>query len=157
MTQGIKGTTLNERFRDALIARQGINLVEVVGEVAERALFLAGGHDRFHHLVTDIADSAQAKADVLTDRLEIQRGLIDIRGEHLDTQVAAVRQVDRGLVLIVRHRGQQCRHVLGGVVGLEVGGPVGHQAIAGGVGLVERVGGEGQDRVPQGLSTASLE
>ncbi len=72
-------------------------------------------------------------------------------GSTVMPNLPAVGQVDGRLVLVVAHRGEQPGHVLGRIVGLEVGGPVGHQPVAGGVRLVERVVGERQHGVPQRL------
>ena len=93
----------------------------------------------------------QAEADVLADGGEVGDRLVDVRGQHLDAELAALGQVDGGLVLVVADRGEQRGHVLGRVVGLEVGGPVRDQSVAGGVRLVERVTGEGQHDVPERL------
>ena len=76
--------------------------------------------------------------------------LVDIRRQHRDSQSAAIRQVHRGLVLVVTDRGEQTCHVLGRIVGLEIGGPERHQPVPGSVRLVERVAGERQHGVPQG-------
>ena len=81
-------------------------------------------------------------------------GFVDVRWQHGDPQLAAVGQIHSGLVLVVAHRRQQPGHVFRRIVGLQVRGPVGHQAVAGGVRLVERVVGERLDRVPQRLDGA---
>ena len=65
--------------------------------------------------------------------------------------MAALPQVDRQLVLVVLLTGEQCRHVLGGIVRLEVGRPVGHDPVGRRVGLVEGVLREGDHDVPQRL------
>ncbi len=108
-------------------------------------------------MAPDVAHRAQAVADVLADGGEVQARLVDIGRQHRDAQAAAVGEVDGRLVLVVAHRGEQPRHVFGRIVGLEVGRPVGHQAVAGGVGLVERVVGERQHRVPQRLDRSGRE
>ena len=64
--------------------------------------------------------------------------------------MAAFSEVDGQFVLVVLLGGQQGRHVLGGIMRLEVGRPVGHDAVGGRVGLVEGVLGEGDDDRPTG-------
>ena len=70
-------------------------------------------------------------------------------GEHRDAHVPALAQVQRRLVLVVAHAGEQRGHVLGRVVGLEVRGPVRDDAVRRGVRLVEGVVGERQQDVPE--------
>ena len=111
----------------------------------------AGIDQRGNDIGADVAHRTQPVADVGTDRGEVQARFVDVRRQHGDAQLAAVGQVDRGLVLVVAHRGEQAGHVLGRVVRLEVRRPVGHHPVAGGVRLVERVVGERQDGVPQRL------
>ena len=149
VVQVIESAGLNERFCHALGAGGELDLVQVVTKRGKRALVVAGFDDGFHHFRANVADSAHAEADILSHRLEVLFGLIDGRRQHLDAQVAAVRQVNGGLILFIAHRGQQRSHVLRCIVGLEVGRPEGHQAVARGVGLVKRVGREGLDGAPQ--------
>ena len=80
--------------------------------------------------------------------------LVDVGRQHLDAHVPALAQVQRRLVLVVLHGGEQRGHVLGRVVRLEERGPVRHQAVPGGVRLVERVVRERDEDVPQRLDRA---
>ena len=86
---------------------------------------------------------------------EVALRRVDVRRQHLDAHVGALGDVVRDLVLRVHHRRDQRRHVLGRVVGLQVGGAVRDQRVAGGVGLVERVVGGALVLVPQQLGGAS--
>ena len=90
---------------------------------------VAGDHDRLHDVGTDVADRAEPEADVGTHGGEHGVGLVHVGRQHLDAHPSAFGQVDRGLVLLVLHRLQQCRHVLGRVVGLEPGGLIADQAV----------------------------
>ena len=147
--QGVESAGLDEGFGHALGTGGQLDLVQVVGEGSVRALLATGLHDGIDHFPTHVADSAHAEANILAHSLKRFLGLIDIRGQHADAQVTAVGEIDSGLVLLIAHGGQQRGHVLRRVVGLEVGRPEGHQTVAGGVGLVERVGREGLDGAPQ--------
>ena len=96
-----------------LLQAADVDLVEVVGEVGELALVGAGIDQRGNDIGADVAHRAQPEADVGADRGEVQPGLVDVRRQHRDAQLAAVGQVDRGLVLVVADRGEQAGHVLG--------------------------------------------
>ena len=60
---------------------------------------------------------------------------------------AAVVEIDGCLVQVGLDAGEQCRRVLDGIVGLEIGGLECHKPIAVGMALVECVVGEGLDDV----------
>ncbi|SLD29725.1 Uncharacterised protein [Mycobacteroides abscessus subsp. massiliense] len=123
--------------------------MQVIREVGEGTLFLPGRDEGLHHVGADVAHTAEPISDVLTHRREVVHGFIHVRWQHRDAQAAAVGEIHGRFVLVVADRCQQTRHVFGGVVGLEVGGPEGHQPVPGGVRLVERVPGERKNGVPQ--------
>ena len=75
----------------------------------------------------DVAHGAEAEADVVADGGEVADRLVDVGRQHLDAHAAALVEVHRELVLGVADAREQCGHVLGGIVGLEVGGPVGDE------------------------------
>src|SRR6266540_7449901 len=109
MTERVEGARLDQRFHDTLVARGDLNLVEKVGERREVSLSTSGRGNRSDHAGADVSDGAEAEPDVRADRGEGPVRLVDIRGEDLDAELAALGQVDRHLVLVVTHRGQQCR------------------------------------------------
>ena len=111
----------------------------------------AGRDDALDDVLADVADRAEPEADVVADGGEPQPGLVHVGRQDLDAHAPGLGEVDGHLVLVGADRGEQGGHVLGGVVGLEVGGPVGHEPVPGGVGLVEPVGGERQQHVPDRL------
>ena len=82
---------------------------------------------------------------------EVEHRLVDVGRQHRDAHLAALGEVDRRLVLVVADAGEHRGHVLGGVVGLEIGRPVRHDAVGRGVRAVERVVGERQQDVPERL------
>ena len=79
---------------------------------------------------------------------------MDVRRPDLDPHPAALGDGRGDLLLVVAERGQHGGHVVDGVVRLQVGGLVGDQPVAGGVGLVEAVALErlegSEDRVDDG-------
>ncbi|MPM27380.1 hypothetical protein SDC9_73890 [bioreactor metagenome] len=147
----VEGAGLDQRFDQPLVADGQRLLVEELVERPRPAALLAGGDDLLDDVLADVADGGQPEADVLPDRGELGRGLVDVGGQHLDAHPSALAEVDRHLVLVVLDRLQQPGHVLHRVVGLEVGGPVRDQPVRRGVGLVEGVVGERQQDVPQRL------
>ena len=142
---------LDQRLDDALVAGDRVDLAEEVGEVGERAALGAGPDDRLDDVAADVADRGQPESDVGAGRGEVRVGGVDVGRQDLHAHAPALVEVERALVLVVADRGEQRRHVLGRVVRLEVGGPVGHQAVPGRVRLVERVVRERDEHVPQRL------
>ena len=147
----IKGTGLNQRLGHAFGTRCQIDLVKVITKGRKRPLCLARSNDGFDDFRAHIADSAHAEANILAHSLEVLFGFIDRGRQNVNAQVAAIRQVDGGLILLIAHRGQQRCHVFRCVIGLEVGRPERDQPVARGVGLVKRVRREGLDGPPQGI------
>ena len=115
------------------------------------ARVLAGPQDRLDRRVADVLDRVEAEADRLLGDDEAVVGGVDVGRQHVDPHLLAAVDEERDLVLGVHHRGDHRRHVLGRVVGLQVGGPVGDQPVAGGVGLVEGVVGGRFVQLPEVL------
>ena len=78
-------------------------------------------------------------------------GVVQVGRKHGDAQFLALGDVARDFCGGVQHRGHEGRHVLPGVVALEVGGLVGYDGVAHRVGLVEGVVGEVHNFVVNGL------
>src|SRR5699024_11062277 len=106
----VKGTGLNQRLCHALGTRNQRNLIQVVTEGLESTLFSARLDDRFHYFRAHVADRAHAEADIFANSLEVLSGLVNIWRQDLNAKVAAVSQVDSGLVFLIRHRGQKRGH-----------------------------------------------
>ena len=145
----IERAGLDQRFDHPLVAHDQRNRIEKLEEAGRLAVLRAGAGDAADHVVADVADGAQAEPDVGAHGGEVGGGLVDVGRQHLDAHPAALGQIDSHLVLVVAHRGEQRRHELGRVVGLEVGRPVRQHTVGRRVGLVEGVVAEGQQNVPQ--------
>ena len=78
-------------------------------------------------------------------------GAVHIRWKEPDIAVAALGDVLGHLVGVVQHRGQQRRHILLGIVALEVRRLIGHHRVGNGVCLVEGVVGEVVNFIIDGL------
>ena len=157
MGQRVERAGLDQRFDGALVADHGVDLAQEVGEVGERGLGLAGRHDRGDHVRADVAHRGQPEPDVGSGGGEVGVGGVDVGRQHLDAHSPALGQVDGRLFLVVLHRGEQRGHVLGRVIGLQVGRPIRHHGVPGAVTLVEAVLAEGQQRVPQRLDRPGRE
>ena len=146
------GVGLDQRLDHATVEHVEVDAPAEVVERHERPGLrspIADGDDRVDRALADVLDRRQAEADRLgraggigLDREEGQR-LLHVRRTHLDPQPAALGD-DRGDLLgalaeAVHDRG----HELDRVVRLQVGRLVGDEPVAGGVGLVEAVSGEG--------------
>ncbi len=130
VAERVERARLDQRLRHLLVAGGDVDLVQVVGEVGVLALVGARIDQRGNDVRADVAHRAEPEADVGTHRGEVQPRLVDVGRQHRDAQPAAVREIDRGLVLVVADRGEQAGHVLGRIVGLEIRRPVRHQPVA---------------------------
>ena len=145
---------LDQRLDHALVDGVQVDAAAEVVERGERPRVVRGlraplarGDDGLDRPLADVLDGDQAEADrggavgIGLDAEE-HAGLLHVRRADLDPQPPALGH-HRGHLLgalpeAVEHRG----HELDRVVGLEVGGLVRDQPVAGGVGLVEPVAGE---------------
>src|SRR4029450_343944 len=82
-----------------------------------------------------------------SQRGEVGRRQVDVGRQHLDAHGPAGGQGGGRLLQAGLHAGQQAGQVLDRVVRLEVGGPVGDEAVSEGVALRESVVGEALDEV----------
>ena len=106
--------------------------------------------------MADVLDRVEAEADRLAGDDEAVVGGVDVGRQHLDAHLLAAVDEERHLVLGRHHRGDHRRHVLGRVVGLQVGGAVGDQRVTGRVGLVEGVVGRRGHQRPEVVGDAAL-
>ena len=134
-----QGADLHERFEHPLVRQTQVDPVAEVGEGTERAVRLPGGDDRLDRALPHVLDRQQPEPDRRPLHGELEVAGMDVRWEDGDPQAAALGDRGRDLLGVVAERGQHARHVLDGVVRLEVRRLVRHQAIARGVGLVETV------------------
>lgn len=124
MLQGVEGAGLDQGLHSSFVQCGQVGLVEEVGEGSEFPFPAAGVDDGLDDVVADVAYGPQPEPYVVADGGELGDGLVHVGLEDPDAVLAGVGKVDRGLVLVVADRGEQGGHVLGRVVGLEVGGPV---------------------------------
>ncbi len=144
----VEGAALDQAFDRAFVDRARVDPLAEVPDRGDRRL-LAGAEDRLDRRVADVLDRVEPEPDRVLADDEAVVGRVDVRRQDVDPHLLAAVDEERHLVFGVHHRGDHRRHVLGRVVGLEVGGAVGDQPVAGGVGLVERVVGGGFVQLPE--------
>ena len=144
----VEGAALDQAFDRAFVDGARVDpLAEVPDRVDRRVR--ARPQDRLDRRVADVLDRVEAEADRVFGDDEAVVGLVDVGRQDVDPHLRAAVDEERHLVFGVHHRGDHRRHVLGRVVGLEVGGAVGDQPVTGGVGLVEGVVGGGFVQLPE--------
>ena len=147
----VERAALDQALDRALVDRAGVDPLAEVPDRLELAVRLARRDDRLDRRVADVLDRVEAEADRVAGDDEAVIGGVDVGRQDLDPHLVAAVDEERDLVLGRHHRRDHRRHVLGRVVGLQVGGAVGDQRVAGGVGLVERVVGGRRHQRPQVL------
>ena len=140
---------LDERLDRPLVDGARVDARAEVPYRRERPTFVARGLDRLDRRVADALHRIEAEADVAVDDDELVVGQVDVGRQDLDAHALGLGAKNGHLVLGVHHRGDQRRHVLGGVVGLQPRGAVGDQRVTRRVGLVEGVVGRALVGVPQ--------
>ena len=88
----------------ALVEHRRVDAVAEVVEVGERTALFPRRDDVHHHALTDVADRRQPEAHRLAvgpiAHREVGDRLVDVGDEHLDAELAALVEEDRGLVLV---------------------------------------------------------
>ena len=107
--------------------------------------------DAAHKPPAHALDGRQAEADVFPGHGEVRTRLVHIGHQQGDAHIPALGDVLRHLLAGVKHAGQQGRHVLAGIMALEIGRLIGHNGIAHRMGLVEGVVGKVVDVGINGL------
>ena len=159
VAERVEGAPLDERLHGPLVEHDRVDPLAEVEDVLEGPVGVALGHDALDQALAHVAHRGQAEDDGVRPapgRLGRSMSGANSATERLTSGTstsipmrAALGEVDRRLVLVVLDRGQQRRHVLDRVVRLEPGRLVGHQPVAVGVRLVERVVGERLDDVEE--------
>src|SRR5262245_20268663 len=77
--------------------------------------------DRVDGALTEAFDGCQAKANTLPwFNREVQLALVDVGRQHRDAAIAALGQIHREFVGVLRFDGQESRGKVPGVVGFQV-------------------------------------
>ena len=146
--RGVEGACLDERFDHATVGLARVHALDKVVQRLKRTARLALGDNRLRHAGAHAADAGQTKAHALLGSRELGTGLVDIWRQHGDAVVTARRDVVNDLVGLARIGRQNGRHVLVRIVRLEPRRLHNQDGVAGGVRLVEGVGCELENIVP---------
>ena len=156
VARGVEGACLDEGLDHAAVCLGAVHALAEVVEVLEGAVGVSLGHDALANALAHAADAGEAKAHALGGCREVLSGLVDIGRQHLDALATAARDVVHDLVGLA-HVGRENRgHVLAREVRLEPRSLHDQDGVAGGVGLVERVGGKLQNVLPDLLRYLAL-
>ena len=151
---GVEGPGPDQIFQRPLVHVAARHAAAEVRQGPEKAGRLPLLHDGLDKAPADVFNGHQPEADASLLHGEAVQGAVDVRGQQGDAAVPALVDIARHLIRVVQHRGQQGRHVLPGIMALEVGRLISHHGIGNGVGLVESVLGEVVDFVVNQLSGA---
>ena len=156
IARGVKGACLDQRLDHATVGLGAVDALAEVVEVLEGAVGVSLGHDALAHALAHATDAGEAKAYALGSCREVLAGLVDVRRQDLDALATAARDIVHDLVGLA-HIGREDRgHVLAREVRLEPRSLHDQDGVAGGVGLVERVGGKLQNVLPDLLRYLAL-
>ena len=147
----VERPALDQALDRPLVDRAGVDPLAEVPDRLERAAARASAMIASTAAWPTFLTASRPKRIELPADDEAVVGGVDVGRQHLDPHLLAAVDEERHLVLGRHHRGDHRRHVLGRVVGLQVGGAVGDQRVAGGVGLVEGVVGRRRHQRPEVL------
>ena len=157
MAEGVERPDLDERLEDLAVGQAQVDPRAEVGQRAELAALGPGRDDRLDGALADVLDRQQAEPDGVALDGELEVAAVDVRRQDLDAHPAALGDGRRDLLLVRPERGQDRGHVVDRVVRLEVGGLVGDQPVARGVGLVEPVALERLERLEHRVDDLGLD
>ena len=152
----VKGACLDEGLDDATVRLARIHAIKEVEDVLVGAVYLALGHNEVAHALAHAADAGKTEANALGHRRELVARGVDVWRQHVDTVEAACRDVVNDFLGLTRVGGEHGGHVLAGIVGLEPGRLHNEDGISRRVRLVESIGGELKNVVPNLLGDLLL-
>ena len=151
MTERIESAAVDQRLDRAFVEHVRVDAIAEVVEVDERPAPLALLDQLGRHAFTDVAHRREPEADRVALAREVAERRVHVGDEHRDVELAALAEVDRGLVEVGLDAREQRGEVRDRMVRLQPRGLVRDEAVADAVRLVERVVGEGLDRREVGL------
>ena len=152
VAEAVRRAALDEVFHSPLVQLPFPHPLDEVLQGLEGAAFLPLFHHGADETPAYVFHRAQAEADGIALHGEVILGMVQIRGQHGNAQLLALGNVARNFSGGVQHRGHQCRHILPGIVALQVGRLIGHDGVAHRMSLVEGIVGKIHDLIVNGLS-----
>ena len=149
--KAVHGTALDKVFHRPLVQLALPHPFQKILQITERAALGALRHHGTNQAVTHAFHRPQAKADAVSLHGKMVFRVVDVRRQCLDANLLALGNITGNLLRRVQHRGHQRRHILPGVVTLEIGRLVRNNGIANGVRLIERIVCKGNNLIIDGL------
>ena len=145
MIERVERAAVDQRLDRALVEHPRIDPIAEIVEVGERTAALTLFDQLRRNTLADVAHRRQSEADRVSFAREVAERRVHIGYEHGNLELAALAEIDRGLVEIRLHAREQRREIRDRMVRLEPRGLVRDEAVPDTVRLVERVVGEGLD------------
>ena len=146
--EAVEGAGLGEALELPAVEALGVEAPREVDQILEPATLGALADEFLHGLRSDPLDCGERVADcglaalrILFDR-EGHRRAVDVRRQQPDAEPVQFLPIDIELVGVPEVEGHQRGEELDRVVGLQIGGLIGHERVGGGVRLVEAVAGK---------------
>ena len=155
--QVVEGAGVDEGLQGPAVELLTRDAVAQLGQRAKGAIALAGLNQLAYRPIPQIADRRKAKQDAITHRGEVDPRCIHIRRHHFDAHGVAVGDIALHLVAGSGIHREQRRHIGHRIVGLEIGGLVGHSAIGRGMAFVEAVLGKQHHLLKQGFRNPGID
>src|SRR5439155_12036460 len=145
MIERVERAAVDQRLDRALVEHPRIDPIAEIVEVGERTAAFTLFDQLRRNTLADVAHRRQSEANRVSFAREVAERRVHIGYENGDLELAALAEIDRGLVEIRLHAREQRREIRDRMVRLEPRGLVRDEAVPDTVRLVERVVGEGLD------------
>ena len=139
MAKLLQSSNLCERLKDALIRKSKINPLAQVLQATEVTVARARRYDGFRRPSTNILDRKETESNRAPLWFKVELRSFNIGRENGNAEPAALCNCRGDLIFLVAEGIEHTRHVLNGVIRLQVRRLVGNEAVTGGVRLVEPV------------------
>ena len=138
----VKCAAAHQAFDDFLVGQLSVHSGTEIDHSREGATVCTFGDDPFRRTVSDVLDAGEAIPKLLSFWAEPDAAMVDVRWQNFQSHLGGFANEDGDFIEVSDLAAEQCRHELGGVVGLHVCGLVGHDCVAGAMGFVEAIPGE---------------
>ena len=129
LAEGIEGSALDEAFDHPAVDDPEVDPAAEVGQARERPPLGPRRQDGVHGSPADVLDRGQAEPNHVAHDGEVLVALVDVGRGDGDAHLAALVHVDHDLVGVFGLAGQQGRHELHRIVGLQIRRLVGDEAV----------------------------
>ena len=142
MTEAVHRATLNEIFHGPLVQLALTHSLQEILQRTEWSALIALSNHIANQTMAYIFDGTKTKSNGIPLYGKGVIGMVDIRGQNRDTKLFTLGNVPGDLSGRVQHRGHQRRHILPGIVALEICCLVSNHGVANRMGLVKGIVGK---------------